>query len=313
MIRSRLAWASWLVMLMVIAAPAGARDKTPAPSPYIDDDEMLSTLTARLGEFANDGKCLKTADIKKKVSKNRTCTVAMATPSDKRLDPEDVHEQAQASVFVLGSVVKGKDDEGKEVYIDGRMATAWVVAADGILVTNWHVFDQLDDNEVFGVMNRAGQVYPVTDIIGVNQTADIAIFRVAAKGLTPLAVAERPARVGSWVGVLGHPGDRYYTFTQGHVTRYAKSKKEDGTPERWMSITADYAYGSSGSPILDRRGAVVGMAAMTENIDYPMEGEPAPAEGKKDAPPRKDTLLQMVVKLTTPVADLRAVMEKSKD
>jgi hypothetical protein len=147
----------------------------------------------------------------------------------------------------------------------------------------------------------------------VNKAADVAVFRIAATGLTPLPVAAAAPRVGAWVGVLGHPGDRYYTFSQGHVSRYERVKPEDGPEERWMAVTAEFAYGSSGSPVLDRTGAVVGMAAMTENIDYP-EPEPAPRDAskdkeKKDPPPAKSgTLLQMVVKLTTPAAELWKVI-----
>jgi S1-C subfamily serine protease len=132
--------------------------------------------------------------------------------------------------------------------------------------------------------------------------------------------------------VLGHPGDCYYTFTQGHVTRYSAYKEDDGSRTRWMSITADYAYGSSGSPVVDRYGNVVAMAALTENIDYPDDGgglaraarkpmmrkfarRPIDDDKKKEekkpdpAPPAAaGSLLQMVVKMTVPMSELKAVL-----
>ena len=74
------------------------------------------------------------------------------------------------------------------------------------------------------------------------------------------------AEIGSWVGVLGHPGDNYYVFTQGNVTRYSTNKNDDGKREKWMGVTAEYAGGSSGSPVLNKHGAVVGMAALTLTI-----------------------------------------------
>src|SRR5262249_18296121 len=82
----------------------------------------------------------------------------------------------------------------------------------------------------------------------------------------PLAVADSYADIGSWVAVLGHPGENYYVFTQGHVTRYSQNKNDNGQREKWMGLTAEYAGGSSGSPVLNKHGAVVGMAALTLTI-----------------------------------------------
>ena len=279
---------------------------------YVDDDELFKAFTEKSQALAAGGKCLGTADLKKKTAADSTCKVDPANPTDKRLDPEDVYDAALPGVFLIGSVVKGKNDKGEDAFLDGRLGTAWVLTADGVLVTNWHLFDEIEENESFTVMNHKREVFPVTDVLAVNRTADIAVFRVAAKGLTPLPLAEKQPRVGAWVGVLGHPGDRYFTFTQGAVSRYTTAKRDDKR-ERWLSITADYAYGSSGSPVLDRTGAVVGMAALTESLDYP---EDPPAEAKKDEKPKDDkpaakgSSLQMVVKLAVPAAEIRNIIGK---
>jgi hypothetical protein len=312
---------------LLVALPARGDKPAARPVPwFVDDSRLADQLTEKIGELAKQKKCLPPDRLKDLVAKDFTCKLTPAKPGDARLDPEDVYERALASVFVLGSVVK--DEENGE-FGDGRMATAWVLAADGVLVTNWHVFEDIEDDEFFGVLDHKGRAYPLTDVLAVDQSADVAVIKVEATGLTPLPVAERPARVGSWVGVLGHPGDRYFTFTQGHVSRYTKQESDDGTHERWMSLTAEYAYGSSGSPVLDRRGAVVGMATMTESIDYP--DDPPEAKPKDDGKaraarqvrrrraddPKKDppaeekkpdpagSSLQMVVKLATPAADIR--------
>ena len=292
-----------LAVTVLVTAPARADKPAAPPAPrFVDDAALLDKLTEKLGKLAEAKKCLPPEKLKEKVASDRTCAIAPAKPSDRRLDPEDVYEKALPSVFVVGSVV---EEDGE--FVEGRMATAWVLAADGVLVTSAHVLADVEDGEFFGAMSHTGSVYPLTDVIGVNKAADVAVFRIAATGLTPLPLATSPPRVGAWVGVLGHPGDRYFTFTQGHVSRYTKAKPEDGPEERWMAVTAEFAYGSSGSPVLDRTGAVVGMAALTENVEFP-EAEPAPKD-KKDAPPAKaGSLLQMVVKLTTLAAEVRKVI-----
>ena len=151
-------------------------------------------------------------------------------------------------------------------------------------------------------------------------------MRIDAKGLKPLPISDAHADVGSWVAVLGHPGDNYYVFTQGHVTRYSTNKNDDGKREKWMGLTAEYAGGSSGSPILNKYGAVVGMAALTLTIgdeivpikldrrrlllshpkrktkNQPPVAPPPRAkdEDKPAAPPPNGSGVQMILKMAVP-------------
>lgn len=312
-----------IATLAVAAAPSRGERPEVAPAPralgarYVDDDEVFAKLTESIAELAALGKCLGPKKLARKVETDFTCQLTPTAPADRRLDPEDVYEAALPGVFVLGSVIRQPNDDGEVEYVEGRLGTAWALAADGVLVTNRHMLDNLEDGEFLGVMDHAGRAYPVTDVLAADAAADVAVVRVAADGLTPLPVAERPARVGAWVGVLGHPADRYFMFTQGHVSRYTRILYDDGVTERWMAVTADYATGSSGSPVLDRRGAVVGMAALTESLDSPEELAPEPPkDGQK--PKEKDTeepkpvamgsRLQMVVKLTVPAEAVRKVI-----
>jgi serine protease Do len=235
----------------------------PAPQPwFIDDEKYFDRFMEKLTELADDGKCLATEDLRERMKAGRKPRVATAKPGSAFLSAEEVYRRTLPSVFVIGSVHKDKDGD----WVDGLYATAWAVGADGLLVTNWHVFEDLDKAEVFGAVDHKGNVYPVTDFLGGDKLADVAVVRIGATGLSPLPVAESHAEIGAWVAVLGHPGDNFFVYTQGAVTRYSTNKNDDGKRERWMGVTAEYAGGSSGSPILDKRGAVVGMAALTLTI-----------------------------------------------
>jgi S1-C subfamily serine protease len=335
--RTILTLAALAVALTGGLRPALATAAEPGKHPwYVNDSKYLDRLVAKLAEFARAGKCLEPETIAKRIATDGTCHFTPARAGEKALAPEEVYKLALPSVFAIGCVQKA--EKGEKEYEQGWFATAWVLAADGVLVTNWHVFEN-PEHAYFGAANFKGEAFPVTDILAVNKKADIAVVKIDAKGLTPLPVAADPADVGSWVGVLSHPGHQWFTFTQGQVTRYTKNfgGTEENKGERWMSVTADYAGGSSGGPVLNRYGAVVGMAALTSNIDF--EGDDPPADEKKERPdepakanpnlkkpddlpkpklddkPKPDekpappeSRVQMIVKLTVPAAAVRKVI-----
>jgi S1-C subfamily serine protease len=309
--RAALAITAIFIITYILSAPA-APPPTAEPR-FIDDDAIYEKFFDQLEGLAKANKPLAHAKLVAKLQSG-VANVAPLAPRDKALSPEEVYKTALPSVFIIGSLYP-EDDGFWEV---GTYATAWVIAADGVLVTNWHVFEDLQKGEVFGAADIQGHVYPLTDFLGGDKTADVAIFRIAAKGLTPLPVSPAYADVGSWVAALSHPGDLFYVFTQGTVTRYSTNKTEDGRRERWMNVTAEFASGSSGAPILNKYGAVVGMAASTLSLDAvddagPPEKKPKNLlRGRKSRrqPPKDDkpevkpnphgSPQQMVVKISVP-------------
>jgi S1-C subfamily serine protease len=323
------------VLVALVAGPAVPDDPKPLADPpakadapwYVDDDEFFAEFMDRLRRQARRKRGLPHDQL---VAKRKPGPVGIAPvkPGERVLSPEELYRHALPSVFVLGSVYR--DAETGE-WEDGMYATAWALTADGVLVTNWHTFEDLMPGEVFGAVDHKGRVYPLVDFLGGDKTADIAVVKVGGSGFTPLPVATAPAAVGSRVGVLGHPGDSFFVFTQGHVSRYSKNRTDDDQVERWMSVTADYAGGSSGSPVLDRTGAVVGMAAMTITLDSgdgrvrrdgparhrPRLARKQPAQFPIAPPPRpKDdpkvllgpAAVQMVVKMTVPAESILKVL-----
>jgi serine protease Do len=234
---------------------------------FVDDEQLFNDFTRKLTAFAKEGKCLANDQLIAKLGSGTKPKISFTKPSDKVLSPDEVYKAALPSVFIIGSVHKCKE-KGKEAELcEGMYATAWVAAEDGILVTNWHVFEDLCEGEVFGAVDYKGNVYPVIDFLGGDKAAEVAIVRIDAKGLKPLPVDENYAEIGSWVSVLCHPGYFSYIFTQGNVTRYSTNRNDERGREHWMGITAEYGVGSSGSPVLNKYGAVVGMAAVTITLD----------------------------------------------
>lgn len=248
---------------------------------YLDDDKFALDFSAKLTDLVKQGKCLKSEELQQRLAHGK-CRVAWKVPGARAMTPQEVYQHALASVFVLGSVEQVPDHPGQ--WQEGRLATAWALTEDGVMATNFHVFDKMT-TEGFAVANSKGEVFPVIDALGSDPAADIAVIRAAGKGFAPLPLAA-DEKVGAWVGALSHPGGQFFTFTQGHVTRYTKNPL-GGKTQQWMSITTDFAYGSSGAPVLNRFGAVVGMAAFTTNLDFPAEDlGPEPPKDKEGRPGR---------------------------
>lgn len=64
----------------------------------------------------------------------------------------------------------------------------------------------------------------------------------------------------------------FFAFTQGIVSGRYRSRLLGETPINVLTITADYAQGSSGGPILNEHGAVVGMVCETLTISDDNDG-----------------------------------------
>jgi serine protease Do len=119
------------------------------------------------------------------------------------------------------------------------------------------------------VMTSDGQVFPIKAVLAADRLNDVALYKIDATNLTPLPVA-RSVPVGARVYCLSHPildsmgtEHGFFAFTQGIVSGRYRTRLVGETPLNVLTITADYAQGSSGGPILDERGAVVGMVCQT--------------------------------------------------
>jgi len=253
--------------------------------PVIDDLELLRGFHKELETYASDDSGPTVGDLYKAVGD---------APLKLDLELPDVatHDNPDASVYLIGSVnLCGKCDK----WHPSGKASAWALSSDGIMVTNHHVFKEGKEGAI-GVCGIDGKTHRVTEILAADPANDIAIFRVDAKGLKPLPIGDT-APVGEQVEVVSHPNGRFFTHTFGHVSRYHKRPQNPKDPGYiQMSITADYAKGSSGAPVLNGKGKVVGMVRSTQSIYYKAPKGENPGQS-----------LQMVVKDCVPISAIHAM------
>ena len=149
--------------------------------------------------------------------------------------------------------------------------SGFVISADGLIVTNFHVIDEADGL----VVNLNGRQYEA-EVVGTDPATDLALLKVDAGGsLDYLPFADSDAlRVGDWVMVIGSPLQLANSVSVGVVS--AKGRSIAITPDRSLEnfIQTDAAinFGNSGGPLVDLTGAVVGIATAinfgAENIGF---------------------------------------------
>lgn len=222
-------------------------------------------------------------------------------PFNRPLTNEEIYRKCSDAVLMFGNYYKY--DEKGEMYA-GVGASATALTPDGICMTNYHVMEALikkdwheikevNEDSLYYVGTRQGKVYPIIRILGYSKAGDIAFFQVDTRGdkLAYLPIGT-PLETGAEISVISHPQQLFYMFARGVVARNTTYGNKFPNTDR-MEITADYAVGSSGAPILDKYGNIAGMVASTTGLYFDQE---------------KKTSLQMVLKSTIPVSIIKRTL-----
>ncbi len=246
-----------LFLAFVTAAGAAVTDEPV-------DDQRLQGELLKFGEARlNAGKATKASDIRAQLDRRR-CQIALTAVVQKNDSLSAAAARVRPGVAVVGSIFKCKKCSRWHL----NAASGFFISSDGILVTNHHVVAS-GDKETFVVMAGDGRMSAVTELLATDPVADIAILRCEGTGFTALPLSA-DAPDGSPVGVWSHPSNRFFCLSAGIVARRFVLRKQAGRAEA-LAITADYARGSSGGPVFDDRGNVVGMVASTDSVYYDEE------------------------------------------
>jgi tetratricopeptide (TPR) repeat protein len=125
------------------------------------------------------------------------------------------------------------------------------------VVTNRHVIDNAYRAEVH---SYNGSVYPVKGVIAVDAEGDIALLKVDAppNQVRPLLLDKTSPQEGESVVVIGNPFGLEGSVTNGIVS----AVRDIPTFGRIIQITAPISPGSSGSPVVNMQGQVIGVATL---------------------------------------------------
>jgi hypothetical protein len=258
-----------LVLLPFIVLPA----ETPAPSKQpvlslageINDRKVLSTLTAQASLMLEEGRATKTETLTSQLDRAR-CTLKLAKPSRQRLSAEELNRKSRAGVLVVALTYLC--DHCNRTHC--QIASGFLLTADGAFCTSYHVLSNRTAQAMI-VLTGEGRIAPVREVLAANRETDLVILRADGSGFTPLSLST-DAPVGSPVRVISHPNNRFYSLTEGIVSRHFEHSRRRNSISM-LAITADFAKGSSGAPVFNENGAVVASVNNTISSYYDTDDE----------------------------------------
>ena len=273
--------------------PAGSRSYQVAADPHdahsqhiaLDDHTRMRDLTAKATKLADSGKATSMETLAKQLNRKQ-CNLSLPARLTKKLTRREIYRRNLAGVLIVAGVHKCK----KCKKWHANPASGFALTSTGAIATNYHLFEK-KEKKALVAMTRDGKIFAVKEVLAAGKTDDVVILQLdmGAARLKPLALAPN-APVGAEVTVISHPTHRFYTLTEGVISRYSRRRTKRGTANM-MAITADFARGSSGAPVFDDRGNVAAMVASTSSVYYTQ------TKGKQQS-------LQMVFKQCVPAASI---------
>jgi serine protease Do len=174
------------------------------------------------------------------------------------------------------------DDAGRPVSV----GTGFIVSEDGKLVTNHHVANA---GPRLAARAPGGRQYRVVGVLAEDKEQDLVVLEIENNRQPPLSLAaSQDLRVGTPVIMIGNPFGMESTVQEGTVSGFRKSSGA----RPWIEITGnvagngqdfhrrmvhgnglqvvtDVAAGSSGSPVLDSSGKVLGVVTAIDRSKQP--------------------------------------------
>ncbi len=184
------------------------------------------------------------------------CTINTA-PAQTTLPAEDIAEKALVATVYL----EMKDKNGKTLGIGSGF-----FVKSNLIATNYHVIE----GAAKGTAKLVGKYtrYNIEGVTATDKTNDLALLKVTAYGTKPLSLGDSDAvKIGATVYVAGNPKGLEGTFSDGIIS----SRRDKDTKER-LQMTAPISPGSSGGPVLNKKGEVIGVSFMTlqggQNLNF---------------------------------------------
>ncbi len=178
---------------------------------------------------------------------------ALPAPATKaQLPPrKDIPAIAKAAKGAIVTIVTAVND--KPI----ALGTGFLVRADGVILTNYHV---IRTGNVAAVKFSDETVLPVDGVLAADKVRDLAIIKVHGKTFRTLTLGNSDQiQVGEEVVAIGNPLGLELTVSNGILSGVRTDKEVGG---KFLQVTAPITHGSSGGPLFNMMGEVVGITTL---------------------------------------------------
>lgn len=173
------------------------------------------------------------------------------------LTPREIAQKAFKSTLLIST----EDGTGQPLSLGSGF-----LIDDKIIVTNYHVVK----NSKGGFVKLIGndKKFRISGFLEINEKYDLAILKIDGIVAQKMTLGDFASlEVGDNVYAVGNPRGLEGTFSQGIV-----SGIRDYENEKLLQITAPISPGSSGGPVLNSRGEVIGVAVSSitngQNLNF---------------------------------------------
>jgi serine protease Do len=269
----------------------------------VDDDALLASIQAGCAAARAAGKLVDARQLVLQTTTATGCALPVVAAATTVLSPPDLHDHLRRSCRILGHYYLCKECD--EWHFNA--ASAFCVDGHGAVATCAHVVAPDDGmRDAFLVSaDLDGRVWPVQRVLAVDSRSDLCVLQTAERDTVPLPL-RAAVRTGEPVWCLSNPDHQFAFFSDGIVARQfvlrepppetpAAAALVAGPLSRWLHVTCDFCRGSSGAPIVDARGNVVGIAQATTTVVHDEDAKLV------------DT--QMVFKAAAPAAALASLIQ----
>jgi hypothetical protein len=137
-----------------------------------------------------------------------------------------------------------------------KQGSGFFISQNGDVITNYHVIQGASSAEI---KTADEKIYPITHIVAGDEQSDLIRLSVniPSSSIYPLSLSKTLPEVGERIFVYGSPLGWENTVSDGIVSAI----RDIPDYGRIIQITAPISPGSSGSPVLNLQGGVIGIAS----------------------------------------------------
>jgi serine protease Do len=220
---------------------------------------LLCSLIGMGSSYASEPQTL--PDFRKLVKQNQAAVVNISStqapgkqnPSRKPNLPELPGKENPYSEFFRRFFQERPELPGDRQ--SNSLGSGFIISPDGFILTNAHVAQDGDKM----IIRLSDQRERPAKLVGVDELTDVAVLKIEGENLPTVKIGDSEAlEVGEWVLAIGSPFGLEHTATQGIVSAVGRNLPS-GTYVPFIQSDVAVNPGSSGGPLFNLRGEVVGI------------------------------------------------------